>query len=49
MSGRGSSSSKGELSTAVEAFCRDLSGFARTFDSIVALRRELDHRPHAEG
>jgi hypothetical protein len=38
-----------ELSRAVSAFARDLSGFARTFDGIVSLRRELDHKPHAEG
>ena len=43
------SSSKSDLSSAVEAFCQDLSGFARTFDGIAALRRELDHKPQAEG
>ena len=43
------SGSKGELSSAVEAFCRDLTGFARTFDGIAALRRELDYKPQAEG
>jgi hypothetical protein len=42
-------SRRSELSGAVDAFVRDLSRFARTFDGIVALRRELDHKPHAEG